>query len=253
MIIKTQGELDAMREIGYICAVTLKKMGEALTPGMTTKELDLYGAEVLASFGAKSAPISCYNFPGHTCISVNDEVAHGIPGSRVLKAGDVVNIDVSAVKDGFFSDNGASYAMPPVKNTTRKLLDVCLSAREQAIAQAVAGFPLNGIGRAVEKEARRHGMKTIRNLCGHGVGHTLHDDPEMIYNYFERKDRRILEPGLVLAIEPFICHDDDYVEDMNDGWTLKTPRRRLVAQFEHTVMVREDEAPLILTSLEPLA
>ena len=250
MIIKTQEELDAMREIGRICAITLKKMAVALQPGMTTKELDLYGAEILASYGAVSAPISCYDFPGHTCISINDEVAHGIPGERVIQPGDVVNIDVSAVKDGFFSDNGASFAVPPVKNTTLKLLDVGKAARTQAIAAAKAGHFLNEIGRAVEKEARRHGMKTIRNLCGHGVGHTLHDDPETVCNYFERRDRRILSPGLVIAIEPFICLEDDYVEEMEDGWTLKTPHRHLVAQFEHTVMVREDKPPLILTLAE---
>lgn len=250
MIIQTQAELDAMREIGAICALTLQKMGEALAPGMTTKELDLYGAEILAAHGAKSAPISCYQFPGHNCISVNDEVAHGIPGDRVLQPGDVVNIDVSAEKDGFFSDNGASFAIAPVKNTTLKLLEVCKQARDQAIAGALAGTPLNAIGRTVEKEARRHGMKTIRNLCGHGVGHTLHDEPESIYNYYERRDKRLLTAGLVLAIEPFICQDDDYVDEMGDGWTLKTPRRRLVAQFEHTVMVREGQPPLILTSCE---
>lgn len=250
MIIQTQAELDAMREIGRICALTLKTMAEALEPGITTKELDEIGAAVLAAHGAVSAPISCYNFPGHNCICVNDEVAHGIPGDRVIQPGDVVNIDVSAVKDGFFGDNGMSVAVPPVKNTTQKLLEVCKSARAKGIAAALAGQPLNLIGRAVEKEAHRHGMKTIRNLCGHGVGHTLHDDPDSIYNYYERRDRRLLQHGLVLAIEPFICLDDDYVEEMADGWTLKTPRRRLVVQCEHTVMVRENKPPLILTLLD---
>ena len=177
-------------------------------------------------------------------------MAHGIPGDRVIQPGDVVNIDVSAVKDGFFSDNGRSYALPPVKHTTQKLLDVCQSARAKAIAAAIAGQPLSMVGLAVEKEAHRHGLKTIRNLCGHGVGHTLHDDPDSVYNYYERRDRRILKPGLVIAIEPFICADDDYVEEMADGWTLKTPRRRQVVQFEHTVMVREGKPPLILTLLD---
>ena len=250
MIIKTQTELDAMREIGHICALTLKTMGEALEPGITTRELDAIGAAVFAAHGAVSAPIFCYDFPGHDCICVNDEVAHGIPGDRVIQPGDVVNIDVSAVKDGFFSDNGRSYALPPVKHTTQKLLDVCQSARAKAIAAAIAGQPLSMVGLAVEKEAHRHGLKTIRNLCGHGVGHTLHDDPDSVYNYYERRDRRILKPGLVIAIEPFICADDDYVEEMADGWTLKTPRRRQVVQFEHTVMVREGKPPLILTLLD---
>ncbi len=231
MIVTTQTELDALREIGRICAETLKVMAAALEPGITTKELDAIGADYLARHGAQSAPITCYDFPGCNCISVNDVVAHGIPSDQVLQAGDVVNIDVSAVKDGFFSDNGASYALPPVKKNIQELLKVTKSARDKAIAQAVAGRHLNEIGRAAEKEAHRHGLTTIRNLCGHGVGHTLHDDPDAIFSYYERRDRRRLKPGVVIAIEPFLCDGDEYVEDFgNDGWTLKTPRRMIVAQ-----------------------
>ena len=248
MIIKTAEELAAMQEIGRICAITLKTMREALQPGMTTKELDMIGAEVFAAYGARSAPIACYDFPGHNCISVNEVVAHGIPGDYVIQPGDIVNIDVSAVKNGFFGDNSASIPVPPVKAANQKLLDCGKRALEQAIAAAVAGAPLNGIGRAAEKEAHRHGYTTIRNLCGHGVGHTLHDDPDTVYNYYERRDRRILQPGLVIAIEPFVAMGDTYVEDANDdGWTLVTPHRRQVVQFEHTIMVREDQEPLILT------
>ncbi|MBQ6536384.1 MAG: type I methionyl aminopeptidase [Firmicutes bacterium] len=251
MIVTTQTELDALREIGRICAETLKIMADALEPGITTKELDAIGADYLARHGAQSAPITCYDFPGCNCISVNDVVAHGIPSDQVIKAGDVVNIDVSAVKDGFFSDNGASYALPPVKKQIQELLRVTKSARDKAIAQAVAGRHLNEIGRAAEKEAHRHGLTTIKNLCGHGVGHTLHDDPDAIFSYYERRDRRKLKPGVVIAIEPFLCDGDEYVEDFgNDGWTLKTPRRLIVAQYEHTIMVREDQPPLILTALD---
>ena len=251
MIVTTQTELDALREIGRICAETLKIMADALEPGLTTKELDAIGADYLARHGAQSAPITCYDFPGCNCISVNDVVAHGIPSDQVLQAGDVVNIDVSAVKDGFFSDNGASYALPPVKKNSQELLKVTKSARDKAIAQAVAGRHLNEIGRAAEKEAHRHGLTTIKNLCGHGVGHTLHDDPDAIFSYYERRDRRRLKPGVVIAIEPFLCDGDEYVEDFgNDGWTLKTPRRMIVAQYEHTIMVREDQPPLILTALD---
>lgn len=251
MIVTTQTELDALREIGRICAETLKIMAEALEPGITTKELDAIGADYLARHGAQSAPITCYDFPGCNCISVNDVVAHGIPSDYALKPGDVVNIDVSAVKDGFFSDNGASVALEPVKKSIQELLKVTKSARDKAIAQAVAGRPLNEIGRAAEKEAHRHGLTTIKNLCGHGVGHTLHDDPDAIFSYYERRDRRRLKPGLVIAIEPFLCHGDEYVEDFgSDGWTLKTPRRMIVAQFEHTIMVREEQPPLILTALD---
>ena len=251
MIIKTAAELAAMQEIGRICAITLKKMGEALEPGISTKELDDFGAEILKSYGAASAPITCYNFPGHNCISVNDTVAHGIPDDTKIKAGDIVNIDVSAVKNGYFGDNGASFPVLPVKNNLQKLLNVGREALEQALVVAQAGNPLNGIGLTVEKCAKRHGYGTIRNLCGHGVGHTLHDEPDSIYNYYEKRDKRILQPGLVLAIEPFISMGDQYVDEFgNDGWTLKTPHRHQVVQFEHTVMVRADQPPLILTMAE---
>lgn len=247
MIIKTAEELSAMQEIGRICAIVLQKMADALEPGITTKELDMIGAEILAAYGARSAPISCYNFPGHNCISINDTVAHGIPDDTVIKVGDIVNIDVSAVKDGFFSDNSASFPVLPIKRKTQRLLDAGKDALLQAIDAARAGKPLNSIGLAVEKCAKRHGYRVIRNLCGHGVGHTLHDDPDSILNYYDKHDRRLMEAGLVLAIEPFLSEGDDYVEELADGWTLKTPRRHQVVQFEHTVMVREDQPPLILT------
>lgn len=251
MIIKTAAELAAMQEIGRICAITLKKMGEALKPGMTTKELDQYGAELFASFGAVSAPITCYKFPGYTCISVNDTVAHGIPGDKVIQAGDIVNIDVSAMKNGYFGDNSASFAVPPIKHIHEKLLAAGQETLEAAIEAAVAGYPLNAIGLAAEKCAKRHGYTTIRNLFGHGVGLTLHDEPDAIYSYYEKRDKRLLQPGVVLAIEPFVSSGDRYVVDAeNDKWTLKTPHRHQVVQFEHTVMVRENEPPLILTVAE---
>lgn len=246
MIITTAAEMDAMREIGQIVAITLRKMGEAIKPGITTKELDEYGRQIMESYGAKSAPIFCYEFPGHTCISVNEVVAHGIPSERVIQAGDTVNVDVSAVKDGFFSDTASTFAVPPIKHSTEKLFACCLTALDKAIAAACDGFPLNGLGLIVEKEAHKQGYKTIRNLCGHGVGRSLHDDPESIYNYHEKRDKRLLKTGMVLAIEPFVSEGDDYVLEENDGWTLKTPNNHRVAQFEHTVVVT-DGVPIILT------
>ncbi|MBQ1501029.1 MAG: type I methionyl aminopeptidase [Firmicutes bacterium] len=248
MIIKTEEELRHMQEIGRICALVLKKMAAAVKPGVTTKELDEYGGELFKAYGAKSAPIACYNFPGHNCISVNNTVAHGIPSQDiVIREGDIVNIDVSAEKDGFFGDNSGSFPVGHVKHTYEKLMTAGREALAQAIAAASAGYRLNGVGLAAEKCARRHGYRIIRNLCGHGVGHTLHDDPDCVYMYHEKKDRRIMPPGLVIAIEPFVSLGDEYVEELNDGWTLKTPHRHQVVQYEKTVMIREGEPPLILT------
>ena len=246
MIVKNEADLAGLQEICRIVAITLKEMGEAINPGITTKELDEIGRSALSRYGARSAPITCYNFPGHTCICVNEEVAHGIPGDRVIQEGDLVNIDVSAVKDGFYGDNGASFAVGQIKGIHKKLLECGKRALQKAISVSMAGYPLNGIGLAVEKEAHKNGFRTIRNLCGHGVGRSLHENPESIYNYYERKDKRLLAPGLVLAIEPFISERDEYVEEQLDGWTLITPNKSRTAQFEHTIVVTEG-APVILT------
>lgn len=248
MIIKTKAELEAMQEIGQICGIVLTKMSEALEPGISTQELDEIGHQVLRQYGARSAPIAMYRFPGYTCISVNDVVAHGIPSADVIiKEGDTVNIDVSAVKNGFYGDTAYTYMVGKVD---KKKQEVCLAAQEalkNALKVAVAGNFLSEIGRAVEQTAHRHGFRVIKNLCGHGVGHTLHDKPDAINNYWEKRDRRVLTPGLVLAIEPFVSPKDEFVLDAeSDGWTLRTRNRCCVAQYEHTVMVTEDE-PVILT------
>ncbi|MEG1500587.1 MAG: type I methionyl aminopeptidase [Clostridiales bacterium] len=248
MIVSNEQELSALKEIGGIVAFVLQEMGKAACPGMTTKELDMLGKKLLADSGAVSAPISCYDFPGYTCISVNDVVAHGIPGDLVLKEGDSVNIDVSASKNGIFADTAATFLLEPIKHHKQKLVDCSKRALEKAIQAAVAGNRLADLGRVVEKEAHKSGFKTIQNLCGHGVGNTLHDDPESIFNYYEKKDKRILRPGMVLAIEPFISEKDEYVVEENDGWTLRTPHHSLTAQCEHSVVVTEGDA-IILTLL----
>lgn len=251
MIIKTKDELDAMREIGHICALALQKMGECIEPGISTLELDEIGHEVLKKYGARSAPIAMYKFPGYNCISVNSVVAHGIPSSDIIiQEGDTVNIDVSAVKNGFYGDTAYTYMVGKVDKQKEA---VCLASQEalqNALKVAVAGNYLAEIGRAVEQTAHKHGFRVIKNLCGHGVGHTLHDKPDMINNYWEKRDKRILTPGIVLAIEPFVSPKDEYVLDAEaDGWTLRTKNHCCVAQYEHTIMVTEDE-PVILTARE---
>lgn len=249
MIIKDEKELAGLREIGKICALTLQTMAEAAKAGMTTAELDKIGRQTLEAHGAQSAPIFCYQFPGHTCISVNEEVAHGIPGPRVLQRGDSVNIDVSAHKDGFFGDTGTTLLIEPATEKHKKLLACCRRCLDKALSVAIAGKPLNGLGLAVEKEARRNGYTTIKNLCGHGIGRSLHEDPESIYNYHEKADKRLLIPGMVLAVEPFVSDGDEYVQEQDDGWTLKTPNHSFTAQYEHTIVITEG-LPIILTALD---
>ena len=247
MIIKTDEDLQKLKKIGGIVAITLQTMVKRVEIGMTTKELDEIGAEVLNSYGAISAPMGVYDFPGYNCISINGEIAHGIPQDRKIMPGDMVNIDVSASLDGYFGDNGVTVLMAPQGRVGKKLLKASKEALANSIRVAVAGRYLNRIGKATEDTAEKHGFYTIRNLCGHGIGRTLHDEPDMINNYYDPRDKRILEKGMVLAIETFISERENRVyQDRDDGWTLRTPHHTRAAQFEHTIVVTEGK-PIILT------
>lgn len=250
MIIESQAQLNKLREIGKICAEVRETMVEAAKPGITTKELDELGGRIFRKYGAVSGPIAVYDFPGETCISTNEEIAHGIPGDRILMPGDLVNIDVSASLDGVFADTARSFFIGEGDKAGKHILKTCHQALEAAINAAVAGRRINVIGKAIEGTARKNGCKLIKNLCGHGVGDTLHDDPEMINNYYDPLDRRKLQNGLVIAIEPFIAEKEEYViEDEHDGWTLRTPMRTRAAQCEHTIVVT-DKKPIIITTLD---
>lgn len=246
MTIETDAQLQQLRVIGRIVANVLKQMMARAEPGMTTAELDAIGAELLEREGARSAPQLAYGFPGATCISVNEEVAHGLPGVRVLRAGDMVNIDVSAEKDGFFADTGGSFVIPPVTPDKRRLCNATREALNNAIRQVRAGQPLNRIGKAIEQTAKQRGYRVIRNLCSHGVGASLHEYPEEIYGYYEPRDRRQLSEGMVITIEPFLSDRNRHVEDGDDGWTLLGAPGSLSAQYEHSLVVTRG-APIILT------
>ncbi|HEX5095529.1 MAG TPA: type I methionyl aminopeptidase, partial [Acidimicrobiia bacterium] len=197
--------------------------------------------------GARSAPRLAYDFPGNTCISVNDALAHGIPSAAVvLREGDLVNVDVSAELDGFWADTGASAAVGEVSARHRTLLDVTRVARDEAIATVRAGARVGVVGRAVERRAKRHGFRVIRNIGGHGVGRYIHEEPH-VANHFDPSARTVLHEGLVLAIEPFLTTGATQVIEDADGWTLRTPDGSRGAQFEHTVVVTRG-APIILTA-----
>ncbi len=247
LIIRNDKEFQAMQKIGRIVANTLQEMAAATRVGITTGELDQVCAACLRRYGAISAPMDQYNFPGYSCISVNEEIAHGIPGDRVLQPGDMVNLDVSAMLDGYFSDSGVTLLLPPEDKVGKRLLKASQKALENSIAAAVSGHRLSEIGKATEETARSFGFGTIRNLCGHGVGHTLHDEPDMINNYYEPRDKRVVVEGMALAIETFISEKENHVvEDKHNGWTLRTPHHTRAAQFEHTVVVTKKK-PIILT------
>ncbi|MGD9835694.1 MAG: type I methionyl aminopeptidase [Piscinibacter sp.] len=213
MTIESRDDIEGLQRVGAIVSRVLARMLDALEPGMTTAELDALGERWLAEAGARPAPRLAYDFPGATCISINEEAAHGIPGARMIRRGDLVNVDVSAELDGYFADTGGSRAVPPVSPVQQRLCHATRTALEQAMRQVRDGAPLNGIGRAIEQTARAHRFRIIRNLASHGVGRALHEEPTEIAGYFEPRDRRVLREGMVITIEPFLSTKSTYVEE----------------------------------------
>lgn len=249
MIVTTDDELQKLKAIGRICADAMKAMSSALEPGMTTAELDAIGRRVLEGAGAQSAPEFCYKFPGATCISVNEEVAHGIPGPRVIEPGDLVNIDVSAVKDGFFSDTGASFVVPPVAPKASRLVRDGKRALWIGLNQVRSGQKLALIGNAIGEFARKNRYTLISNLASHGIGRSLHEEPSELSTWPDPDETRIMDDGLVFTIEPFLSTGGIWAEDGDDPWTLYSEPRAMTVQFEHTIIATRN-GPVILTLVE---
>ncbi|PIP93528.1 MAG: type I methionyl aminopeptidase [Bdellovibrio sp. CG12_big_fil_rev_8_21_14_0_65_39_13] len=246
MTIETQNDIVKLQIIGKIVADTLKHMINEARVGMTTLELDHIGASYLEKFNAKSAPKLTYNFPGTTCISVNEDIAHGIPGDKVLRDGDIINIDVSAELDGYFADTGGSFVLGKSSDIQKKVMRATREALNCAIAVATAGKPINQIGRAIEKVAKKYNLKIIENLGSHGVGRSLHEEPTFIAPYFDSSDQRLLKEGQVITIEPFLSTKTKWVEEAKDGWTLFTEPGSVSAQYEHSMIITKYR-PIILT------
>ena len=247
MTVENEGDLQALLRIGRICGLTLQHMISKIEPGMTTAQLDAIGAEFLAQHNARSAPILAYKFPGHTCISINDEAAHGIPGERKIQPGDLVNVDVSAELEGYWADTAASMIVPPVNPAYERLCQFTQRALDEAIQEVRAGQPFNRIGKRVEKVAHEGGYAIIRSLPGHGVGRHIHEKPT-VFNFFNRLDRTQITPGLVFTIEPFLSMGNGRIFTDDDGWTLKAVDDSISAQYEHTIIVTED-GPLLATAV----
>jgi methionyl aminopeptidase len=246
MTIESEDQLDRLRAVGALVARTLTAMGKALETGMTTRELDDFGRALLENGGARSAPEVTYDFPGATCISVGPDCAHGIPDDTVVKAGDLINIDVSAELDGYFGDTGASFAVPPTPARIERLCRDGRRAMWAGIRAVKPGGRLNEVGRAIEGFAAKNGYSLVRNLASHGVGRSLHDEPSQIPTWYEPRDRRTIPEGLVFTIEPFLSLGAEWVEERADGWSLRPPGRQPTVQYEHT-LVATRRGPLILT------
>lgn len=245
--LKNKSELERMRKACQISAQALQVAGEAIKVGMTTLELDRIIHRFIVSQGAKPSFLGYGGFPGTACISVNNEVIHGIPSSaRVLNEGDIVSVDVGAFYDGFHGDNAATFAVGTVSPEAQKLLDVTRDSLYKGIEAAIAGNRIGDIGCAVQTYVEENAFAVVRQYIGHGVGHELHEDPEV--PNFGRAGRGVrLLPGMTIAIEPMVNAVGEGVRVLDDDWTVVTKSGSLSAHFEHTIAITE-HGPVILTT-----
>jgi methionyl aminopeptidase len=246
VIARTEEDFQGLKEAGKIMGIIRNEMVRKTQPGITTKELDDFAGELFEQYGAISGPKGEYDFPGFTCISVNDEVAHGIPGKRVIQEGDLVNIDVSGSKNGYFADTGLSFVVGEGDPILTKICEVAKKAFDAGLTKFKVGGKKNAIGKVVYQTARQNGLNVIMNLTGHGVGRALHESPDHILNYYDAWDKELLKEGMVIAFEPFISAGAQEVYQKNDGWTYSTEEKSFVAQIEHTIIVTK-EGPMIIT------
>ncbi len=249
MLISKEEDLIGIKRASEVVACTLKEMRNYVKLGMSTKQLDDYGAKILAKFGARSAPNLTYGFPASTCISVNNEFCHGIPSeSRILQEGDLINIDVSAEVKGFWSDNGGSFVLGEDVRQHQELIDASKQILHKAIYNINGGVKISDIGHIMETEAKKRGFKVIKNLGGHGVGKSLHECPDELMNYRNRFDQRRFKKNSVVAIETFISTNSSYAIELGDGWTMVGDKGGYMAQHEHTILITGEE-PVILTEI----
>lgn len=247
MSITQESELTGMQQASDAVAYALKQMKDYAKPGISTKQLDDFGAGILKDFGANSAPFMTYKFPGYTCISVDKEFCHGIPSSkRILKEGDLINIDVSAELNGFWSDNGESFVIGEDKNGHQKLVDASKDILRKAIYNIKGGVRISELGHLMETEAKKRGLRVIKNLAGHGVGRSLHEEPSEIANFRDPYNFKRFKKNSVVAIETFISTRSNYAVTLNDGWTMVGDNGGYMAQHEHTILVTDGQ-PIILT------
>ncbi len=248
MSINSDQELDGMRAVSQAVGITLKEMREHVRPGMSARALDEYGGKILSKMGAKSAPKLTYGFPGWTCVSVNNEVAHGIPKEdKIFKEGDLVNIDVSAELNGYWSDNGGSFVLGEDIHNYTPLIETSRNILSEALSKIKAGVRIAHIGKFIQTQAKGKGYRVIKNLAGHGVGRSLHEEPKEILNCYDRSNRQRFIANTTIAVETFISTKSNYAVALEDSWTLVGNKGGFVAQHEHTILVTNDK-PLILTA-----
>ncbi len=244
--LKTKDEIDRIRESCKLLARTHREIGKLVEDGITTKELNDFAYDYIIQHGGKPAFLNYMGYPATLCTSVNDVVIHGIPGNVKIKNGDVVSLDLGIDLNGFFSDSAVTYIVGKGSSEAEKLVETTRECLYIGIEQAVAGNRIHDISQAVFKHAKKHGYGVVRDFCGHGVGYSQHEEPQ-IPNYVSRGSNPRIKAGMILAIEPMINAGTDDVVVMPDGWTVKTADGSLSAHWEHTVAVFEDHTE-ILTS-----
>ena len=245
IILKSERDLEAMRPACTIAGTVLNEVAAFIKPGVTTREADEFAAERIKSYGAKSAFLGYRKYPCHICISVNDQVVHGLAGNRQLKFGDIVSLDVGVVYNGFIGDTAKTVAVGGCGVLGQKLMDVTEKSLHEGIAQALPGKRITDVSRAIQTYVESNGFSIVREFVGHGVGRSMHEEPQ-IPNFVDPKSNQKLRPGMTLAIEPMVNAGLPGVKILNDGWTVITQDGSLSAHFEHTVLVTEGE-PEILT------
>lgn len=248
MTIRHPIDWEGLRRAGALVAETIALLKEKARPGMTTEELDWEAEEHLRVHKARSAPRLCYKFPGTTCISINNEAAHGVPSGKVMRRGDLVNVDVSLELDGYFADSGASFALGDATPRQQKLLDAAWQALHEGLEAVTDGAPIGGVAEIYERIADQGGFGLIRDLTGHGVGRWIHEEPQHIPDFSRRRDKRTFKEGQVITLEPFLTTGPERTTLGEDGWTLRIPQGHLSAQFEHSMVVTKGR-PVLLTAL----
>lgn len=244
-ILKTERDLEFMRPAGAMAATVLDDLAAFIKPGLTTRQVDEYAAERMKFYGGKSAFLGYRKFPCHTCISVNDEVVHGMANERQLRFGDIVSVDCGVVYKGYIGDTARTIAVGGCGVAAQRLMDVTQQSLQEGIAQAVAGNRVTDISRAIQDYVEGNGYSVVREFVGHGVGRTMHEEPQ-VPNFVDAKSNQRLRPGMTIAIEPMVNAGRPEVKILKDGWTVVTQDGSLSAHFEHTVLITEGK-PEILT------
>lgn len=246
MSIESSADWDGLRAVSTVASDTLALLANYVRPGITTGELDILAAQFLKAQGAESAPALVYGFPGTVLVSINDEVVHGIPGRRVIAAGDLVSLDVTIELDGYVADAARSLVVTPGSSTAHELVACARAAFEAALAVARAGVRVSEIGRAVQREVRRRGFSVMKGLTGHGVGRTIHEPPS-VPNEWNPHQQDVLTEGLVITIEPMVAAGSGRPVEDRDGWTIRTQDGSWAAHYEDTLVITSGR-PLVLTS-----